>query len=110
MSNKKIQKPERPTKHPDLLVEIRSAVKSGNYLDVVHAQQRSTERSITRPEYEWVLMNGWHEKAKDAYQERYKNWNYAIRGKTVDDRELRVVVSFEENGLLIITLIDLEDL
>lgn len=51
-----------------------------------------------------------HEKAKDAYQERYKNWNYAIRGKTVDDRELRVVVSFEENGLWIITLIDLEDL
>jgi len=52
--------------------------------------------------------SGWHEKRKDAYSEVFKSWNYAIRGKTIDERELRVVVSFDEDGLLIITVIDLE--
>ncbi len=59
-------------------------------------------------EYEYVLKTGWHEKAKDQYDVQNKAWNYAIRGKTVDTRELRVVVSFDEEGLLIITVIDLE--
>ncbi len=40
--------------------------------------------------------------------ERHEAWCYAIRGKTVDKRELRVVVSFDENYLLIITAIGLE--
>lgn len=60
-------------------------------------------------EYEYVLKTGWHEKRKDTYDEiEYKTWNYAIRGKTVDARELRVIVSFAEDGMLIITVIELE--
>ncbi len=50
----------------------------------------------------------WHEKAKDQFSERYESWNYAIRGKTIDLRELRVVVSFDENNMLVITVIDLD--
>lgn len=35
-------------------------------------------------------------------------WNYAIRGRTIDGRSLRIVISFEADGvLLIITAIDL---
>lgn len=30
-----------------------------------------------------------------------------MRGRTVDRREIRVIVSFEENGMLIITAIEL---
>ena len=63
---------------------------------------------ISRPEILYVLKSGRHEKSKDQYQDRYKAWNYAIRGKTIDKRDVRVIVSFDENNMLIITAIELE--
>jgi hypothetical protein len=99
---------KRPAKVPDLLGRIKVAVENGTYFDMTHAQERSIERQITRPEYEYVLINGYHEKKKDDYKEKYKAWNYAIRGKTIDKRSIRVVVSFDKNDLLVITVIDLD--
>jgi hypothetical protein len=59
-----------------------------------------------------VIGSGWHEKAKDRYQPEYTAWSYAVRGKTVDKRALRVVISFErdEQGelLLLVTAVDLD--
>jgi len=56
-----------------------------------------------------VLREGFHEKRKDKYEELYKAWSYSIRGKTVDNRRLRIVVSFDsKTGMLIITAIDLD--
>lgn len=55
-----------------------------------------------------LTKSGWHEKRKDSYSEEFKAWNYAIRGSTIDEREIRVIVSFDDSGLLIITVIDLE--
>ena len=99
----------RPSKVENLLLKVKAAVESGNYVDVTHAQIRQTERNIMRVEYEYVLTkSGWHEKRKDEFKDEYQNWNYAIRGKTIDEREIRVVVSFDDEGLLIITVIDLE--
>jgi hypothetical protein len=98
----------RPEKTPDLLQKVKEAINSGNFRDVTHATMRASEREITRPEYLYVLKIGRHEKKKDEFKEEYNTWNYAIRGKTIDERELRVIVSFEENGLLVITVIDLE--
>lgn len=56
----------------------------------------------------YVIRHGYHEKRKDSFSEEYQGWNYAIRGKTIDRRSLRVVVSFDESGMLIITAIDLD--
>ena len=103
----KKKNPQRPSKIPNLLELIREAVSSGNYLDAVHALERQEERQITRPEYEYVLLNGYHEKSKDEFKSEYNAWNYSIRGKTLDERELRVIVSFE-GQMLVITVIDLE--
>ncbi|MEZ4819252.1 MAG: DUF4258 domain-containing protein [Bdellovibrionota bacterium] len=90
----------------ELLKKVKSAVESGNYLDSTHAIERQAERKILRPEMEDVLKNGWHEKSKDHFKSEYQAWNYAIRGKTMDEKEIRVIVSFE-NKMLIITAIDL---
>ena len=54
-----------------------------------------------------VLKSGFHEKRKDKFDESFNAWNYAVRGKTVDTKELRIIVSFDENNMLIITAIDL---
>jgi len=99
---------KRGTKIPALLARVKRAIAAGDFLDTTHAVARRSERFISRPEILQVLRNGWHEKNKDQYREEYHSWNYAIRGVTVDGRELRIVVSFEEGRLLIVTAIDLE--
>lgn len=91
----------------NLMSLVRLAVSSGEYRDTYHSSQRTSERLITRLEVEYVLMNGWHEKNKDYFDDGYESWNYAIRGLTLDKRELRIIVTFDEDGLLIITAIDL---
>lgn len=97
----------RAAKVPDLMKLIRQCVENGHYLDTRHATDRQAERQMTRPEVLQVLRNGYHEKRKDRYEERYQAWNYSVRGKTIDRRELRIIVSFDEDNLLIITAIDL---
>ena len=87
--------------------EIAQALAEGRFFDTRHAEERQTQRGIIRPEIIYVLCNGYHEKIKDKFDKIYSAWNYAIRGKTIDKKELRIIVSFDENNLLIITAIDL---
>ena len=98
----------RKEKKKNLLELIRKCVESGKYLDTRHSGKRQREREIARPEVLYVLRNGFHEKRKDQYNEEYTEWKYSIRGKTVDERLLRVIVSFDPNNMLIITAIELE--
>jgi len=91
----------------DLLERIRVCISSGKYLDTRHATKRQAERNITRPEILHVLMLGFHEPKKDKFDEAHKSWNYAIRGKSIDERTLRIILSFDENNMVIITAIEL---
>jgi len=102
------------TKRANLLDEVRRLVADGDVRYTVHGFEREAGRGITQPEANHVLMTGWHEKKKDQYDPAYEDthpWAYAIRGKTLDDRPLRIVVTFEEDDsgelLLVVTLIDL---
>ena len=99
------QRPEK-LQSRELLERVRQVVESGDYLDTRHAEERRSQRGISRLEMESVLTTGRHEKAKDQFQEAYEAWNYAIRGRTIDKRDLRVVVSFEEK-MLVITAIEI---
>jgi hypothetical protein len=91
------------------VVELtRAAAQKGNYLLTFHAQQRQCERTISRPEIEYVLEHGWHEDRKDKFDETHQAWNYAVRGQTFGDEcELRIIVSFDAT-LIIVTVIDLD--
>lgn len=101
---------KRPEKKKNVLELIRFCVERGRYRETVHAVYRKQQRKIVLPEILDVLCNGRHEKRKDAYDEQYKDWNYAIRGKTVNGDDMRVIVSFdEERDLLIITAFYIED-
>ena len=98
----------RPEKHSDVMPLIITCIETGNYLDTRHALDRRDERSITRLEVIYVLRNGHHEKRKDEFKEEFNVWNYAIRGKTLDKRDLRIAVSFDKaTKLLIITAIEI---
>lgn len=100
--------PVRPPKHDDVPALVREHIDAGTYLDTRHASSRKAERQITLPEVLYVLRHGYHEKRKDSFHEEHGAWTYAIRGKTVDRRELRICVSFDPGGMLVITTIDLD--
>ena len=55
-----------------------------------------------------VLRVGRHEKSKDIFDEVFDAWNYAVRGKTLEGMDLRVIISFDEANLLIITAFFIE--
>lgn len=94
------------------LGKARTCWANGDVSIMKHALERQGERQITDPEIGQVIEGGFHEKAKDEFKESFKDWNYAIRGRTVDDRDLRIAVAFEisDDGesLLVITAIDLD--
>jgi len=98
----------RPKKIANLLEVIQEHIKAGRYRDTSHAIQRKKERKIILPEILHVLRTGRHEKSKDYYEERFHSWNYSICGATIDKEDLRVIVSFEEKDLLVITAFYLE--
>jgi hypothetical protein len=67
-------------------------------------QVREIQRGITFQDIIHALKNGRHEKSKDIFDAAFQAWNYAMRGPAVDQNELRVIVSFDEElDLLIIT-------
>lgn len=92
----------------NLLAAIAQHIISDDYTLSKHARKRMSERDLDLPDVLYILRHGWHEKRKDQYDRSYESWNYAIRGKTVDERNLRIVVTFDE-GLLIVTAIDLDN-
>lgn len=99
----------KPTKILNLLDVVKQCVEDGRYLETVHAKQRQALRGIILPHILHVLKNGIHEKKKDTFDEVYQAWNYAIRGCTADNVEMRVIISFDDvEQLLIITAFHIE--
>jgi hypothetical protein len=101
-----LKSPRPKRAHP--VAEIRRLVSRDAYIFSRHALQRLQQRQVTVPEVRHVLLNGFHEARKDEWREAEGTWIYAIRGKTLDERELRVCVSFLPGNVLIVTVIDLD--
>jgi hypothetical protein len=83
------------------------AVKSGRLLYSAHANSRMKKRRIIKAEVEHILSHGHHEARKDHFNEEFSAWDYAVRGKTLDGRNLRIVVAFVDPNVLVVTTIDL---
>lgn len=95
-------------KYLNVLDKAKKAILTGKYIYTGHAQDRLQQRDVTRLEVKQIIKNGHHEKKKDQFDDTLNEWNYSIKGKTIDQRKLRVIISFDKNGMLIITIIDLD--
>ncbi len=95
-------------KHPpqigNLMAMIQERIDQGAYRLTLHALDRQDEREIDLPDVLYVLKNGYHERAKNSFDDAFKTWKYAVRGKTVELIEIRIIVAFDENEMLIITV------
>lgn len=102
---------KRPPKIENLLEKIRECLEQKRYTHTEHAIIRQKKREITLAEIRHILITGYEEKIKTSFDERYNTWNYAIRGKTkIDKLDARVIVAFDERGMLIITVMYIGDL
>lgn len=96
---------KKPEKLKDLLEKINECIDTGKYIITKHAFDRQINRAINLPETLHVLKNGYEEKKKTCFDNEHNTWKYAIRGKTIrDELDLRVIVAFDETGMLIITV------
>ena len=95
----------RPSKLPNVLKKVRECLDAGRYYDTFHAIERKNQRKVSLPHVLYVLRNGYHEKKKDVYKAEYSSWSYAIRGLTIDRKDLRVAIAFDKDDMLIITVI-----
>lgn len=102
-----MQKLTRPKKESHILEKIRQAVGDGRYRDTRHSSQRGFERGIVLGDVIEVLATGHHEASKDEYRLDFQSWSYAIRGRTIDGDELRIVIYFEDDLVMIATVIRL---
>lgn len=99
---------KRPAKLENILILAKECIDSNRYIPTFHAECRQLERDITLLDALHVIKNGYRELKHDQYDEYWKAWNYAIRGTTLQDETIRVIVSFDDDlKLLIITVINL---
>ena len=100
-----LTKKKRPERIKDVLTKIRQCVEEGNYRFTPHAFTRQNERNITLPEVLHVLKNGYEDKRKTSFNDEQNTWKYAISGKTIrDEIDMRIIVAFDENNMIIITV------
>lgn len=84
-------------------------MEQGAYVISNHAYVRKNQSRLSTGDIQNVLKTGYHEKRKDEYKEEFADWNYAIKGKTLDNEYARVCVSFDkETSLIVVTVIRLE--
>lgn len=97
----------RPPQIENLLEVVATLVEKGNFRFSEHAIQRRKERRISPQDAVYILKTGYHEKQKTSFDEIYKTWKYAIRGKTLDREDVRVIIPIVEK-LIVITVIRLK--
>ena len=97
----------RSPKLESVLALAKACIESGKYVATFHAECRQFERDITLPDALHVIKTGYRELKHDQYKEEWKAWNYAVRGISLQSEPVRVIISFDENEMLIITVINL---
>lgn len=101
----------KPTKKSDkeLYALLNEKIKAGEYVFKKHARQRQKDRSISDLQVLDILEGKpghrrHRNKIKDSYEERKKGWKYCVEGMNPDKRKIRIIISFEEVLVPIITV------
>ena len=104
-------RPEKLSKEA-VLKKLKDAVKKNKIVLSIHADQRMQERNISWFEILDVLKNGHNERRKDQFKDEFNSWVYSIRHDVAESserkRKLRIPVSFDKDGTIVISAIDLD--
>ena len=103
----------KPSKKSDneLFSLIEQKIEEKNYIFLHHVRQRMLERNITAIDILNLLQGHskrLRNKSKDSYEHDREDWKYCIEGKPRDIK-IRVVITFTQEMMPIITAINLEN-
>jgi hypothetical protein len=105
---------EKVTKRKDfdLWGLISQKISGVRYIFLNHAKSRLIDRKITDYEILDILEHKdkcKRNKSKDSYEPGYPDWKYCIEGRCFEGQpKLRVIISFDKEFMLVITVIRLE--
>ncbi|VEB33874.1 Uncharacterised protein [Legionella sainthelensi] len=113
-----VTKPSKKTDQ-ELFALIEQKIKERNYIFVKHAKERQQQRNISDLEVLNILEGkpGYdrkRNKSKDSYESNYihekpQDWKYCIEGKDIDGRKTRIILTFTDDLMPIITVINLSE-
>ena len=97
---------------PELWGLITQKISGIRYVFLNHAKARLVDRKITDVEVLDILEHKnkcRRNKSKDSLAPGYPDWKYCIEGKSFSDQpKIRVIISFDQEFMLVITVIRLE--
>lgn len=73
-----------------------------------HAKCRMDCRNINEKEIKEIIEKGQLNKSKSGFDKKHQNETYALEGYSYEKQHIRVVVTPQNDGLLVITVIDLD--
>lgn len=93
----------------ELLSLIEKRIEDGDYVFTHHSKIRQRERLISDLEVLGILegkigCRRKRNKKKDTYNTIAGNWKYCIEGVNFDKRAIRIIITFTENMMPIITV------
>ncbi len=88
----------------ELMKKVRKYLESQRYRLTEHAIDRLKQRFLELRDIVYILHHGYHEEEKTLFNSKMQCWNYAIRGKTTDKTEARVIIAFEKDMIIITAL------
>ncbi|MDR3441744.1 MAG: DUF4258 domain-containing protein [Legionella sp.] len=111
----------KPSKKTDLELFslIEQKIKERNYIFVKHAKERQQQRNISDLDALNILegkpcYDRKRNKSKDSYEsncihEKPQDWKYCIEGKNIDGKKIRIILTFTDDLMPIITVINLSE-
>ena len=108
-----LNKPDKKT-DIELFKLLEEKIKSGKYIFLKHAKIRQQERQILDIEVLDILegkkgRNRRRNHIKDQYTIGYQDWNYCIEGTDLDENSIRIIISFMNDLVPIITVIRIDN-
>jgi len=105
----KLKKPDKKSDR-ELWNLMAEKIFRGDYVFVKHAIQRLTDRNINDIDVLDILENKEgrrrkRNKRKDTYMTGMQDWKYCIEGNDVDGHKIRIIITFDVELLLVITVI-----
>jgi hypothetical protein len=88
--------------------EILKHLENETFVLTKHAAEEQKNDKIDLQDVLDVLRSGTHEREKTGFDNKYQIWKYAIRGKIESLDQVRIIVSFPEKLMMIITVIRLK--
>ena len=103
---------EKEMKKDDFLTDVQlrknilEHINGGTYRLSKHASEEQAKDDIDLSDTLHVLRTGVHEREKTSLDNKSQTWKYAIRGKTEDLKNVRVIIAFTSE-MMIITIMEL---